>query len=66
MLQNKELNLCENLKDIWIADSGVSSHMTNDISGLRNQENIHARIKIGSRAYVNSIIKGGIYGITIT
>ena len=65
MLQNYELNL-QNLKDIWIADSGASSHMTNDISGLRNQEKINARIKVGSRAYVSSTIKGDLYGTAIS
>ena len=34
MLQNYKLNLSKNLEDIWIADSGVTSHMINDISGL--------------------------------
>ena len=60
MLQNYELNL-KNLKDIWIADSGASCRMTNNISGLRNQEKINTRIKVGSRAYVSSTIKGDLY-----
>ena len=36
MLQKYELILTKNLKDVWIIDSGASSHMTNDISELRN------------------------------
>ena len=36
MLHNYKLSLSKKLKVIWIADSGASSHMTNDISGLRN------------------------------
>ena len=55
MLQNYELNL-KKLKDIWIADSGASSHMKNNISGHRNQEKIKPRINVGSRACVSSII----------
>ena len=65
MLQNYKLNL-KNLIDIWIADSVVSSHMTNVISGLRNQEKINARIKVSSGAYVSSTIKGDLYGIAIS
>ena len=58
MLQNYKLSLSKNLKDIWIAESGLSSHMTNDFSGLRNHEKNDARIKVGSGAYVSSMIKG--------
>ena len=40
--------------------------MTNNISGLRNQEKINARIKVGRGAYVSSTIKGDLYGTAIT
>ena len=53
------------MKDIWIADSGVSSHTIFDISGIRNQEKINARINVGSGAYVSSTIKGELYGTAI-
>ena len=36
-VENKNLGLSEIRNHIWIADSGASSHMTNDISGLINQ-----------------------------
>ena len=49
-----------------MADSGASSHMTNDISGLRNQKKMNARIKIGSRAFASSFIKGDLYGTAIS
>ena len=39
---------------------------TNDISGLRNQEKIDARIKVGSGAYVRSTIKSNLYSTAIS
>ena len=40
--------------------------MKNDISGLRNQEKIDTKIKVGSGAYVSSTIKGDLYGTIIS
>ena len=37
VVKNKDLGLNEIRKDIWIADSGVSSQMTNDLHGLIRQ-----------------------------
>ena len=40
VVKNKNLGLNEIRKDIWIADSGALSHMTNDVSRLINQRKI--------------------------
>ena len=34
VVKNKDLGLNEIRKDIWIADSGASSYMTNNLRGL--------------------------------
>ena len=65
MLQNYKLSLPKDLKDIWIADSGASSYITNGISELRNQEHLNARIKI-IIGYVNFTIKKDMYGMVIS
>ena len=48
VVENKNLSLNEIRKDIWIADSGASSHMTNDVSGLINHRKINLKVKIGN------------------
>ena len=62
VVENKKLGLNEIRKDIWIADSGASSYMTNDISGLINQRNINSKVKIGIRDYVEAQVIGDLSG----
>ena len=62
VVENKKLGLNEIRKDIWIADSGASSYMTNDISGLINQRNINSKVKIGIRDYVEAQVIGDLRG----
>ena len=58
VVENKNLGLNEIRKDIWIADSGASSHMTNDVSGLINQRQINSKVKVGSGEYVEAQVIG--------
>ena len=44
VMKNKELGLNENRKNIWIADSSASSHMTSDLRGLINQRKINLKV----------------------
>ena len=58
VVKNKDLGLNEIRKDIWIADSGVSSQMTNDLHGLINQRKISLKVKIGSGEHVEGDLRG--------
>ena len=40
--------------DIWIIDSGASSHVTYSKEGMINLRNIDKKIKIGNGKYVNA------------
>ena len=51
--------------DVWIADSGASSQMTNTLQGMFNQRRISLKIKIGSREYVDANIIGDVSGTAI-
>ena len=62
VVENKNLGLNEIRKEIWIADSGASSHMTNDVSGLINQRKINSKVKIGSREYIEAQVIGDLRG----
>ena len=58
--------LCTKIhEDVWIADSGASSHMTNTPQRLYNQRKILSKIKIYSKEYVDSNIIGHVSGIAI-
>ena len=50
---------------MWIADSGVSSHMTNTLQGMYNQRQISSKVKIGSGEYVDTNIINDVSGIAI-
>ena len=52
-------------KDVWIADFGTSSHMTNTLQGMYNQRKISSKVKIGSREYVDANIIGDVSGMAI-
>ena len=43
-------------EDVWIADSGASSHMTNTLQGIYNHRRISSKVKIGSSKYVDANI----------
>ena len=49
--------LCTEIrKDVCIADSGASCHMTNTLHGMYNQRKISSKVKIGSGVYEANII----------
>ena len=61
---NENVLLCTEInEDVWIADSGASSHMTNTLQGMYNQRKISSKVKNGSREYVEANIIGDISGI---
>ena len=62
-IKNEETGLNEIRNNIWIADSGASSHMTNDASGLYNTREISSKVKIGSGDYVEAELIGSLRGI---
>ena len=63
---NENVLLCtEILEEVWIADLGASSHMTNTLQGIYNQRRISSKVKIGSGKYVEANIIGDISGIAI-
>ena len=62
VVENKDLGLNEIRKDIWIVDSGMLSHMTNDVNGLINQRKINSKVKIGSGEYVEAQVIGDLRG----
>ena len=41
-------------KHLWLADSGASSHMTNDESGLFNMKLIESKITIGDGKHLKA------------
>ena len=49
--------ICE---DLWIAESGSLSHMTNTLQGMYNQRKISSKVKIGSSNYMAAIIIGDV------
>ena len=63
---NENVLLCtEILEDVWITDSGASSHMINTLQGMYNQCRISSKVKIGSSKYVEANIIGDVSGIAI-
>ena len=52
-------------EEVWIADSGASSHMTNTLQGMYNQRRISSKLKIGSGEYVEANIIGDVSGMAI-
>ena len=63
---NENVLLCTEIhEDVWIADSGASSHMINTLQGMYNQRRISSKVKIGSGEYVEANIIGEVSGIVI-
>ena len=63
---NENVLLCTEIhEDVWIADLGTSSHMTNTLQGMYNQRRISSKVKIGSSKYVEANIIGDVSGIVI-
>ena len=63
---NEKALLCTEIgKEVWIADSGASSHITITLQGMYNQHKISSKVKIGSREYVDENIMGDVPGIAI-
>ena len=63
---SKTALLCTEIReDVWIEDSGASSHMTNTLQCMYNQRMISSKVKIGSGEYVDANIKGDVTGIAI-
>ena len=57
--------LCSEIReDVWVADSGALSHMTNKLQGVYNQRKISSKAKIDSKEYVDANIIGDVSGIT--
>ena len=48
IMRNEESGPNEIRNNAWKADSGASSHMTNDARGLSNMRKIQSKVKIGS------------------
>ena len=48
-MKNKGTGFNKIRSNIWIADSGALSHMTNDTSGLFYTRKIQSKVKIGSK-----------------
>ena len=63
MIKNRETRLNEIRSNIWIADSGALSHMTNKVSGLFNTREIQLKVKIGSGDYVEAALIRSLRGI---
>ena len=63
-IRNGESGLNEIRNNIGIADSGASSHTTNDTHGLINTRNIQLTVKIGSGDYVEAELIGDLRGVT--
>ena len=58
--------LCTEIcKDVRIADSGASSHMTNTLQGMYNQRTILSKAKIDSGEYVDAHIMGDVSDVAI-
>ena len=47
-------------KKTWLADSGASSHMTNNNEGMFNIEVVNSIITIGDRKVIKSTMAGSI------
>ena len=62
-VRNEESGLNEPRTDVWIADSGASSHMTNDTRGLINTWNIKSKVKIGGGDYIEAELIRDLRGI---
>ena len=52
-------------EDVWIADSGASSHITNTLQGMYNQCKILSKVKIASGEYIDANIIVDMSGIAI-
>ena len=52
-------------KDVWIADLGASSHMTNTLQGMCNLCKISSKVKIDSGEYVDANVIGDVSGMAI-
>ena len=61
-MRNEESRQNKIRNNVWIADSGASSHMTNDERGLINTRKIQSKVKIGSRDYVEAELIGDLRG----
>ena len=63
---NENALLCTEIhEDVWIADSGASSHMTNTLQGMYNQRKISSKVKIVRGEYVEANIIGDVSDIAI-
>ena len=58
--------LCTEIhEDVWIADSGATSYMTNTPQCMYYQHRISSKVKIGSGEHVDANIIGDVSGIAI-
>ena len=62
--KNDILGLNEIRNNIWIANSGASSHTTNNARGLINIRKNNSEVKIGGGDYVEAKLIGDLRGVT--
>ncbi len=56
-----EVNLTETKKEQWLADSGASIHVTNDMAGLVNKSNTTEKVVLGDNTVIKADTKGTLY-----
>ena len=57
-LKSNQFNIISRQKDLWIADSGASFHMTNSKHGMINLVKNNSKIKIGNGKKIQSNYNG--------
>ena len=51
---------CEIGKETWLADSGATCHLTNDIANIKNQKTVRVAVRVSSGEVVYGTINGDV------
>ena len=57
---NNKKKECENEKETWLADSGATCHLTNDIANIKNQKTVRVAVRVSSGEVVYGTVKGDV------